>query len=90
MDPNDANGIITHYAVCYKPVGKSENICKSNDTIKADARSIILNDLEIFTSYVIAVRASTEKGFGPVGKTWTAKTNEDSEYRMVFDTVCGQ
>ncbi|XP_028401071.1 receptor-type tyrosine-protein phosphatase F-like isoform X2 [Dendronephthya gigantea] len=72
----DANGEITAYAVCYKASENSSDIdCKENRTVNnSTTRTVVLQGLNEGTNYNVAVKASTSKGFGPLGNIVTKKT----------------
>ena len=76
LDNNDANGLITEYAVCYKPEGNSLDICTCKN-ITTKVSKATLNELSKYTFYVVAVKASTKEGFGKLGNTVTERTSED-------------
>ena len=83
VSADDANGIITHYFVCYEvesPSSKSD-ICPVKERVDGvNNRSTVLNYLKPFTTYAVAVQAATSKGAGEPGKIASERTLEDSTY----------
>ena len=78
LGDDDANGAITMYEICYKasdtPTDIDCNLKKSvND---GNTREIVLDGLSEATTYIVAVKAKTSKGFGKLGTTTTQKTEE--------------
>lgn len=51
-----------------------------NEIIVPDVRRTTLTKLENYRFYIIAVKASTKEGFGPLGNSRTGRTNQDSTY----------
>ena len=83
LSPDDANGEITEYRVCYKQISFSGNLCESFTTVVGkNVRSQTLSGLKKYTSYEVAVQASTAIGFGPAGTSAVAQTFEDSKYYL--------
>ncbi|CAB4004398.1 sidekick-1-like isoform X1 [Paramuricea clavata] len=77
----DTNGNITHYFVCYKVPTSSNNNCSNIKRVDGvNNRSTVLNNLNEFTTYVVAIKAATSKGAGPPGLTKSARTSEDGKY----------
>ena len=80
LDADNANGVIINYAVCYqKREDNPANICAQNETVDGHDLNTTLNGLKKFTDFVVAVKASTKIGFGPVGRNKSAQTLQDSK-----------
>ena len=84
LSVDNANGIITKYAVCYKASENALDIdCILNETVvntnDNSGGEVDLKGLNEATNYNIAVKASTAVGFGALGNGHTAKTSEDSK-----------
>ena len=79
LSHDDANGEITQYRVCYKPVISSANLCKSFKAVNKNIPSTTVFGLEKYTSYFVAVSAATAIGFGPPGTSVIARTLEDGK-----------
>ena len=77
LSHDDANGAITEYRVCYKPIYISGNFCQSFKTAFKNFRSTTLSALKKYTVYVVAVQAATATGLGPPGISVVARTLED-------------
>ena len=88
---DDANGLITKYAVCYKASEIPSDIdCSLQETVVNNngnnGGEVDLKDLNEATNYNIAVKASTAVGFGVLGDVHTTKTSEDSKlfYAIIY------
>ncbi|CAB4027934.1 phosphatidylinositol phosphatase PTPRQ-like, partial [Paramuricea clavata] len=74
----DTNGIITHYFVCYKPQTSSNYICSVTKRLNGvNNRSTVLNGLNKFTNYEVAIQAATSKGNGTHGAIKNVTTLQD-------------
>ena len=77
---NEANGNITHYLVCYKVQTSANTICAETRRVNgSDNRNTVLNDLNEFTNYSVAIRAATSVGPGPHGGRENVRTFRDSK-----------
>ena len=78
---DDTNGIITHYFVCYKPRTSSLNyICSVTKRVNGtNNRNTVLNDLNEFTNYDVAIQAATSKGNGTHGAIKNVTTLQDGK-----------
>ena len=77
----DTNGDITHYFVCHKPQTSSNDICYVTRRVDGvDNRSTVLNGLNEFTTYSVAIQAATSDGNGTHGAIENVMTLEDSKY----------
>ena len=76
LSDDDANGAITMYEICYKasdtPTAIDCNLKKSVNN--GNTREIVLDGLSEATTYNVAVKAKTSKGFGNLGTIKTNKT----------------
>ena len=81
---DDANGVIVNYTVCYTTNGNELNSCSTSRTTNNSTLSYTLTGLNEATTYVVAVKASTKIGDGPLGKNLTNKTDEASTYYNPF------
>ena len=80
MPENEANGNITHYLVCYKVQTSADAICAEKRRVNgSDNRITVLDDLNEFTNYSVAIRAATSVGPGPRGGQKNEKTFQDSK-----------
>jgi hypothetical protein len=80
ISADDANGIITNYYVCYKVQSSEVDICSVNKTVDdVHTRETVLDNLNEFTTYAVAIRAATSKGPGRIGETEYNTTFPDSE-----------
>ena len=85
----DANGIITHYFVCYKDQTSQDHICSVNKTVNGvNNRNTVLYNLNKFTTYYVAIQAATSKGVGPHGGIKNATTLQDSKYLAIRYINC--
>jgi hypothetical protein len=81
VPPVDTNGNITHYFVCYKPQTSSNDICSVTKRLNGvNNRSTVLNGLNEFTAYSVAIQAATSKGNGTHGEIKNVMTFEDGKY----------
>ena len=81
---DDANGVIVNYTVCYTTNGNELNSCSTSRTTNNSTLSYTLTGLNEATTYVVAVKASTKIGDGPLGRNLTNKTDEASTYYNPF------
>ena len=80
----DSNGNITHYLVCYKVQASTDDICFKTKRVNGDSeRNTILTDLNVYTTYNIAIKAATSVGAGPHGGIMSETTCEDGKYKNV-------
>ena len=79
LSHDDANGAITEYRVCYKPIHIFGNLCQSFKTVGRNTHRTTLTGMKKYTAYDIAVQAATVIGFGPPGTSAVARTLEDSK-----------
>ncbi|CAB4045710.1 phosphatidylinositol phosphatase PTPRQ-like isoform X17, partial [Paramuricea clavata] len=78
VPPEDTNGNITHYFVCYKPQTSSNDICSVTKRLNdVNNRSTVLNGLNEFTTYSVAIQAATSKGNGTHGAITNVITLQD-------------
>ena len=85
ISQDDANGVITNYSVCYKvSQNLSEVDCTSSKTVDASTTTFNLTGLNEATTYVVAVRAKTSKGFGKLGMAVNITTLEDSKFVFIL------
>ena len=81
LTSDESNGIIIYHTVCYKVHSTSEPYCYLQKKIfSGKVTMTILTGLNEATNYDVAVKASTEIGFGDLGVTVNASTLEDSKY----------
>ena len=82
LSPDDANGEITMYEVCYKASVTSTDIdCNLKKSVNnGDTKEVVLDGLNEATTYNVAIRAATSQGFGNLGVIVTQKTLEASRY----------
>ena len=80
------NITITNYIVCYDVLRNengttncSQNIAIPRDIINNTSRNIELTELNEATTYNIAIKAVTNKGYGYVSKIHNGTTLEDSK-----------
>ena len=80
LSPDDSNGDIAQYQVCYKASDKPGDVsCTLSQNVSGvDNTTTVLRSLNEATTYNIAVRAGTRVGFGHLGPTVTQMTLEDS------------
>ena len=77
----DINGIITHYFVCNKPQTSSNDICSVRKKVDGvNNTRTVLNDLNEFTTYSVAIQAATSERNGTHGAIKNVMTLEDSKY----------
>ena len=77
---NETNGNITYYLVCYKVQTSADAICAKTRRINgSDNRNTVLDDLNEFTNYSVAIRAATSVGPGPPGGRKNETTFQDSK-----------
>ena len=81
----DQNGIITGYTINYQ--SQTEN---DNGSVPADAnkRHKELTGLKEYVDYNITVFASTAKGAGPSSSVLVVRTDEDSKWYCLFQSLC--
>ena len=80
MPKNEANGNITYYMVCYKVQTSTDKICDKTRRVNGgDNRNTVLNDLNEFTNYSVAIQAATSVGPGPPGVRRNVRTFQDSK-----------
>ena len=73
------NGNLVGYKISYYPVGLEQNF--SFVTVNYTTNSTELNNLTVFTEYVINVSAVSSGGVGP-GISITARTDADGRFKM--------
>ena len=90
LSPDDANGEILKYEVCYKASVNSTDIdCDSSESVNnSDTTDVVLDGLNEATTYNVAVRAATSQGFGGLGNIMTRKTLEASKYCPLVYLPC--
>ena len=77
---NETNGNITYYLVCYKVQTSPNDICAKRQRVDgSDNRNTVLNDLNEFTNYSVAIQAATSVGPGPPGGRRNVKTFQDGK-----------
>ena len=77
---NEANGNITYYLVCYKVQTSADAICAKTRRVNGDDnRNTVLDDLNEFTNYSVAIQAATSVGPGPPGVRRNVKTFQDGK-----------
>ena len=79
LSNDDANGEIIKYEVCYKASEDLTDInrCNLSKTVdNGNTREAVLDKLNEATTYNVAVKAATSKGFGHLGAVNTSKTLE--------------
>ncbi len=80
LSGDDANGVITMYEICYKASDNSTDIdCNLKKSV-SDTIEVVLGGLNEATTYNVAVKAKTSKGFGNLGTIKTSKTLEAGKY----------
>lgn len=78
---DDSNGIITEYEICYGIREDPKLNCSLHKTVYgAKTTTVNLSELKKFTTYNVAVRASTKFGFGGLGVVKFNTTRQDSKY----------
>ena len=82
LQPEDRNGDITGYMICYDRQTFSNGCPRSNVT-GADVTSFNLTGLNEATDYYVGVKARTSAGFGPLGTLLKGTTLEDSKYHAL-------
>ena len=82
LSDDDANGVITMYEICYKASDNSTDIdCNVKKAVNdSDTREVVLDGLSEATTYNVAVKAKTSKGFGNLGTIKTNTTLEAGKY----------
>ena len=82
VPPNETNGNIIHYIVCYST--SSSDVCSASSKkfVKANNSATTLNDLNEFTTYFVAVKAVTSAGPGEIGGIKSETTLPDSKYQL--------
>ncbi|XP_046865062.1 protein sidekick-1-like [Xenia sp. Carnegie-2017] len=76
LQPEDRNGDITGYMICYDRQTFSNGCPRSNFTGE-DVTSFNLTGLNEATDYYVGVKARTSAGFGPLGTLLKGTTLED-------------
>ena len=84
---DDANGVIVNYTVCYTTSNTELNSCSTNRTTNRNTLSYSLTGLNEATAYVVAVKARTVVGYGPLGKNLTSETAKAGTYSNVFEKI---
>ena len=85
MNPDDSNGEIIKYELCYQSGSNVSDCSTSKTATGADNTTVNLTGLEPATNYTVAVKAFTAVGPGPLGDKMTATTNESGEF---IPSVC--
>jgi len=78
--PANRNGVITGYRLNVTVIQDSTTIQLFSST-----RSLIVNSLEPFTAYTIAVAAQTTVATGPYSKALSVMTTEDGKIKIDQD-----
>ena len=80
MPENETNGNITYYLVCYKVQTSANDICAKKQRVNGSYNNnTVLNDLNEFTTYSVAIRAATSVGPGPLGGRENVTTFQDGK-----------
>ena len=77
----DQNGIIMSYNITYQSLTENHS---NSTTVDYPAGRVTLSDLKEFVNYSITVFASTKIGDGPASDPVYVKTDEDSEYFLLY------
>lgn len=92
LGKDDANGEITKYEVCYKASDDKTDIktCALKKMVNgSNTREVVLDKLNEATTYNVAVKAATSKGFGDLGAVNTSKTLEASKrfFTIIINSI---
>ena len=70
--------------MCYKVQTSQPDICSVRKRVNGgNNRNTVLNNLNEFTTYDVAIQAATSKGAGLPGEIRNATTLQDSKYRII-------
>ena len=79
------NGIITRYTITYQSQTENDN---GSVSAAPDDRQKNITGLKEYVDYNITVFASTAKGAGPSSPVLVVRTDEDSKWYCLFQSLC--